>query len=49
MNKGGEVPKVDLNAGNSALKSQIDKLLDWLKELEKWVEMNEGDISRHDK
>lgn len=47
MNKDGELPKVDLNAGNSALKLQIEKLLDRIKELEKWVEMNEGDIGRH--
>lgn len=49
MNKDGELPKVDLNAGNGALKSQVDKLLDRLKDLEKRVEMNEGDISKHDK
>lgn len=35
MNKDGELPKVDLNAGNSALKLQIEKLLDRIKELEK--------------
>jgi chromosome segregation ATPase len=49
MNKGGDIPKVDLNAGNSALKSQIEKLLDRLKDLEKRVETNEGDIGTHNK
>lgn len=47
LNKGGDVPTVDINAGNSALKSMVDKLLDRLKDLEKRVEMNEGDITKH--
>jgi len=49
MNKDGEIPKVDLNAGNGALKAQLEKLLDRLKDLEKRVEMNEGDITTHNK
>ena len=49
MNKGGEMPKVDLSQSNNALKSQVESLLDWLKELEKWVQMNEGDIETHTK
>ena len=47
LNKGGDIPKVDLSQSNNALKSQFESLLDRLKELENRVLMNEGDITTH--
>lgn len=49
LSKGGDIPTIDISSGSAALKAQVEKLLERIKELERRVEMNEGDLKNHDK